>query len=217
MEKAGVTTVLARNKERFNQHKFNINIEEKQMLENDQMSNRLPSGYNGINKGDGPIPRNGQLMSNGQIKFDPFPYNSINDREFKFLGMENVSLPEDLEFVPYQPDVRKGVEIHTIFSLVDQDPQGPDAAILKYEPGAFVALHEHIGYEMVLVLTGDYIENGVTFLPGSLILRSPGTFHTMASINGCTILATRYIKVKQRPDLWNEFAVLHEDVQPVSR
>ncbi|MBO3462206.1 cupin domain-containing protein [Aetokthonos hydrillicola Thurmond2011] len=185
------------------------------MLENSQISKISSSGYNGKKKSDGLIPASRQLMSNGQVKFEPFPYYSINDRVFKLSGMENVSLPTDLEFVPYQLDVRKGVEIHTIFSLVDQDPQGPDAAILKYEPGAFVALHEHIGYEMVLVLTGDYIENGVTFLPGSLILRSPGTFHTMASINGCTILATRYIKVKQRPDLWNEFASGNEDVQPV--
>ncbi|MEH2335989.1 cupin domain-containing protein [Nostoc sp.] len=186
------------------------------MLKNNQMSKILSLGYNYTNKSDAPIPRKGQLMSNGQVKFDPFPYNSINDRVIKFLGMENVSLPDDLEFVPYQPEIRKGVGIHTIFSLVDQDPQGSDAAILKYEAGAFVALHEHIGYEMVLVLTGDYIENGVTFLPGSLILRSPSTFHTMASINGCTILATRYIKVKQRPDLWNEFASGNEDVKPVS-
>ncbi|WP_375513742.1 cupin domain-containing protein [uncultured Nostoc sp.] len=186
------------------------------MLKNNQMS-KIPSlGYNDTNKSDAPIPRKGQLMSNGQVKFNPFPYNSINDRVIKFLGMENVSLPDDLEFVPYQPEIRKDVGIHTIFSLVDQDPQGPDAAILKYEAGAFVALHEHIGYEMVLVLTGDYIENGVTFLPGSLILRSPSTFHTMASINGCTILATRYIKVKQRPDLWNEFASGNENVKPVS-
>ncbi|MBD0303725.1 MAG: cupin domain-containing protein, partial [Tolypothrix sp. T3-bin4] len=148
------------------------------MLNKDQMPKTLLAGYNGKNKNDDPIPRNGQLMSNGQVKFDSFPYNSINDRVIKFQGMENVSLPDDLEFVPYQPEVRKGVGIHTIFSLVDQDPQGPDAAILKYEPGAFIALHEHIGYEMVVVLTGDYIENGVTFLPGSLILRSPGTFHT---------------------------------------
>ena len=185
------------------------------MSNKDQMSKTLLAGYNGKNKGDDPIPRNGQLMSNGQVKFDPFPYNSINDRVIKFQGMENVSLPDDLEFVPYQPEVRKGVGIHTIFSLVDQNPPGPDAAILKYEPGAFIALHEHIGYEMVVVLTGDYIENGVTFLPGSLILRSPGTFHTMASINGCTILATRYIKVKQRPDLWNEFASSNEDINPV--
>jgi hypothetical protein len=174
-------------------------------------------GYNGKKQSDDPSSRNGQLMSNRQIKYDPFPYNSINDRIIHFQGMENISLPDDLEFVPYQPEVRKGVDIHTIFSLVDQDPQGPDAAILRYEPGAFIALHEHIGYEMVLVLSGDYIENGVTFLPGSLILRSPGTFHTMASINGCTILATRYIKVKQRPDLWNEFASGNEDVKPVSK
>jgi anti-sigma factor ChrR (cupin superfamily) len=122
------------------------------------------------------------------------------------LGMNGVYIPEDLEFVPYQPEVRKGVEIHTIFSLVDQDLLGPDAAILRYEAGAFVALHEHVGYELVIVLTGDYVENGVTFLPGALVLRSPGTFHTMASVNGCTIFATRYVKVKQRPDLWNEFA-----------
>lgn len=181
-----------------------------------QILKSSPLGYNGKKKSDDAISSKGQLMSNGQVKFDPFPYNSLNDRIIKFQGMENISMPDDLEFVPYQPEVRKGIEIHTIFSLVDQDPQGPDAAILKYEPGAFVALHEHIGYEMVVVLTGDYIENGVTFLPGSLILRSPGTFHTMASINGCTILATRYIKVKQRPDLWNEFASSNEDVKPVS-
>ena len=183
--------------------------------ENDKISHTPPLGYNGIKKGNGPSQSKGQLMTNGQIKYEPFPYNSINDRELKFLGMENVSLPEDIEFLPYHPEVRKGVEIFTIFSLVDQDPQGPDAAILRYEAGAFVALHEHMGYEMVLVLTGDYIENGVTFLPGSLVLRSPGTFHTMASENGCTILATRYIKVKQRPDLWNEFAVGNGDVKPI--
>ena len=185
------------------------------MLENGEISQVLSLEYNGMNKSNALNSNNGQMMSNGQIKFKPFPYNSINDRVIKFLGMENVSLPDELEFVPYQPEVRRGVEIHTIFSLVDRDPQGPDAAILRYGAGAFIALHEHIGYEMVVVLTGDYIENGVTFLPGSLILRSPGTFHTMASVNGCTILATRYIKVKQRPDLWNEFASNNEDIKPV--
>jgi phenylpyruvate tautomerase PptA (4-oxalocrotonate tautomerase family) len=169
-----------------------------------------------MNRGAEEISGNDQPMTNGQIKLDPFPYNSVNDKVLKFNGMDNVSLPFHLEFVPYQLDVRKGVEIYTLFSQADQDPQGPDAAILKYEPGAFVALHEHIGHEMVVVLAGDYIENGVTFLPGSLILRSPGTFHTMASTNGCTILATRYIPVKQRPDLWNEFASRNEGIKPVA-
>lgn len=173
-------------------------------------------GYNGKKVGDGPIPDNGVLMSNGQIKYDPFPYNTINDRTMKFGGMQNITLPEGLDFDQYQPNLRKDIDIHVIFSLVDQDEQGPDMAILRYGPGAFVALHQHMGHELVLVLQGDYIENGVTFLPGSLIVRAPGSYHTMASINGCTILASRYIKVKQRPDLWNEFASGYEHVKPVN-
>jgi hypothetical protein len=193
---------LAKIKEKPNRSK---NTEDK-MLDNKEMIKTPSSESKEIENRSGIDSTGKQLMSNGQVKFDPFPYNSINDRVINILGMNGVYIPEDLEFVPYQPEVRKGVEIHTIFSLVDQDLLGPDAAILRYEAGAFVALHEHVGYELVIVLTGDYVENGVTFLPGALVLRSPGTFHTMASVNGCTIFATRYVKVKQRPDLWNEFA-----------
>jgi ChrR Cupin-like domain len=188
---------------------------EKIMSENDQMAKRPSWGYNKKKAGDGPVASKGVLMSNGQVKFEPFPYNSINDREFKFGGMENVTVPPELKFVPYQVEVRKDIDIHVIFSTLAEDEQGPDLAILKYAPGAFVALHEHMGHEMVLVLTGDYIENGVTYLPGSLILRCPGTYHTMASIGGCQILASRYIKVKQRPDLWNEFADGNDNVTEV--
>lgn len=170
------------------------------------MSKTIMSEDRTMRKSTDKDPEHDQLMASGQVKLDPSLYNSIHDQVLKFVGMEHVSLPDYLDFVPYQLNVRKGVGIYTLFSQADQNPPGPDAAILKYEPGAFVAMHEHIGHEMVLVLTGDYIENGVTFLPGSLILRSPGTFHTMASTNGCTILATRYIPVEQRPDVWNEFA-----------
>lgn len=178
---------------------------------------KIKLGYNGKKVGDGPMPSNGVLMSNGQIKHDPFPYNTINDRTMKFGGMENITLPPDLDFDPYQLNLRKDIDIHVIFSTVDQDEQGPDLAILRYGPGAFVALHEHMGHEMVLVLQGDYIENGVSFAPGSLVVRAPGSYHTMASVNGCTILASRYVKVKQRPDLFNEFATGNDDVVPVSR
>lgn len=185
------------------------------LKKNDQLSNCPNWGYNGEHAGNGPIPNKGIRMSNGQIRYHPFPYNSINDREFKLGGFENITVPPELDFVPYQLEVRKDIDIHVIFSTLVENEQGPDLAILHYGPGAYVALHEHIGYEMVLVLTGDYIENGVTYLPGSLILRSPGTFHTMASRNGCQILASRYKKVKQRPDLWNEFVAGNENVHAV--
>lgn len=173
-------------------------------------------GYNGKTAESAHGPAKGVLMSNGQIKYDPFPYNSINDRVLRFGGFAQVTLPPGLKFTPYQLEVRKDIDIHVLFCTQEQDEQGPDLALLRYAPGAFVEMHEHMGYEMVMVLSGDYIENGVPHLAGSLIVRAPGTFHSVASKDGCELLISRYVKVKQRPDLFNEFKSGNEDVHPVS-
>lgn len=112
------------------------------------------------------------------------------------LGVGAVDLP-DIEFQPYQPDLRRGVQIHVLFDNKPGDPKGSDAALIRYEPGAFTPRHLHMGYEMVFVLQGEYVENDITYLPGSLIVRAPGTTHEMRSNPGCTILAMRDIPVKQ--------------------
>ncbi|UTV30794.1 cupin domain-containing protein [Photobacterium atrarenae] len=114
------------------------------------------------------------------------------------LGFDNdISLPADLDFQPYQRGLREGVDIAVLFDETVNDPKGADMAFLRYEAGAYVPGHVHMGFETVLVLQGDYIENGQTFTPGSLIVRAPGTCHSMASKNGCVILASRYQPVKQ--------------------
>jgi quercetin dioxygenase-like cupin family protein len=120
---------------------------------------------------------------------------SARDKVLK-LGMGAVSIP-NLEFQPYQPELRKNVLIHVLFDNKPEDPQGSDAALLRYLPGAFTPRHLHIGFEMVLVLEGDYIENDISYAPGSLIIRAPGTTHEMRTDKGCTILAMRDIPVKQ--------------------
>lgn len=124
----------------------------------------------------------------------PGNYSAL-DKVLK-LGMSDVEIPP-LDFVPYQPDLRKNVEIHVLFDNKPDDPNGSDAALLRYLPGAFTPRHLHIGFEMVLVLTGDYIENDISYLPGSLIIRAPGTTHEMRTSQGCTILAMRDIPVRQ--------------------
>lgn len=184
------------------------------MADHEQQNNPV-WGYNGKTGVYSQMPAKGVLMSNGQIKYDPFPYNSINDRIIRFGGFNSVTLPTDLKFEAYQTEVRKNITIHKLFCTQDQDEQGPDLVLLRYGAGAFVEMHEHMGYEMIFVLTGDYIENGETHLAGSLILRAPGTFHTVASKNGCELLASRYMRVKQRPDLFNEFKSGNEGVVPV--
>jgi hypothetical protein len=114
------------------------------------------------------------------------------------LELGEVSVP-DIDFVEYQPGLRKAVQIYLLFDNTKHDPTGSDAAIIRYLPGAFVPRHLHIGYEMVLVLQGEYIENDVPYRPGALIIRAPGTTHEMRSTSGCTILAMRDVPVKQLP------------------
>ena len=113
------------------------------------------------------------------------------------LQLGKVCVPDDLAFVPYQPGLRENVLIHPLFDNTKDDPAGSDAALIRYLPGAFTPRHLHIGFEMVFVLDGDYIENDVSYGPGSLIVRAPGTTHEMRSVNGCTFLATRDVPVKQ--------------------
>ncbi|WP_416137793.1 cupin domain-containing protein [Halomonas sp. HK25] len=112
------------------------------------------------------------------------------------LAMGAVNLP-DIHFEEMEPGLRSNVLIHILFDNKKSEPTGSDAALIKYLPGAFVPLHLHRGYEMVLVLKGEYIENGETHTPGSLIIRAPGTTHSMRSNTGCVILAMRDIPVKQ--------------------
>ena len=116
----------------------------------------------------------------------------------KVLKMEvgAIHLP-DIAFREYQPGLRKGVLIHPLFDNTKDDPKGSDAALIRYLPDAFTPRHLHMGYEMVFVLQGDYIENDVSFAPGALIIRAPGTTHEMRSKNGCTILAMRDVPVRQ--------------------
>lgn len=114
---------------------------------------------------------------------------------FDFGG--DIPLPEGLVFEPYQVGLRSGVEIAVIFDDTKEDPRGADMAFLRYQAGAYVPGHVHMGFESVLVIQGDYIENGQTFLPGSLVVRAPGTCHSTASRDGCVILASRYVPVKQ--------------------
>jgi len=127
---------------------------------------------------------------------DTSTVDSAGDRVIN-LGLGEATIPEDLKFSAYQPGLRENVRIHPIFDNTRTDPEGSDCAILQYLPGAFTPKHLHVGYETVLVLKGDYIENNVLYKPGTLIVREPGTVHEMRTTTGCFILAFRDIPVKQ--------------------
>jgi anti-sigma factor ChrR (cupin superfamily) len=94
---------------------------------------------------------------------------------------------DDLSWEPF----RAGIRAHWLYRTGDG---GPEAALLRYEPGATVPLHEHVGWEHILVLSGSQADHAGHYAEGALLISPPGTRHAIVSAEGCVVLA-----VWQRP------------------
>ena len=79
---------------------------------------------------------------------------------------------------------RPGIQIQKLY----QEGDGPAAALLRYEPGAAVPAHEHLGYEHILVLDGAQTDEHGTYSAGTLVVNRPHSVHRVASENGCVVL-----------------------------
>ena len=64
----------------------------------------------------------------------------------------------------------------------------PGIAVLKYEPGAKVPKHEHIGAEMIVVLEGAQSDESSTYKQGDVIVNPAGSQHEVWSAEGCVVL-----------------------------
>jgi len=80
---------------------------------------------------------------------------------------------------------RPGVTAHWLY---DDGNGGPCAVLLRFEAGARVALHEHVGYEHMLVIEGDQFDEAGSYPEGSFVIHAPGTRHSPGSRNGCVAL-----------------------------
>jgi anti-sigma factor ChrR (cupin superfamily) len=87
--------------------------------------------------------------------------------------------------LPWQP-FRDGVEIYRLYG---DGVSGPTAALLRYHDEGIVPLHEHTGYEHILVLSGSQRDQNGTATAGTLTINAPGTRHSVVSEGGCIVLA----------------------------
>ncbi len=86
--------------------------------------------------------------------------------------------------IPWQP-FREGISIHQLYS---DGKTGASAALLRYDRGAKVPLHEHQGYEHIFVLEGYQGDDQGEYGKGSLVINPPGTRHEVISKDGCIVL-----------------------------
>jgi anti-sigma factor ChrR (cupin superfamily) len=121
------------------------------------------------------------------MPIDPNRVVKLNDL-FQVSGWQH-----KLPWKPFQPGV-------DIYRLYDDGADGPNAALLRFQPGGRVPLHEHTGYEHIFVLSGSQVDENSEAHTGSLIINPPGTSHSILSENGCIVLAIYEKPVKFLPN-----------------
>lgn len=96
------------------------------------------------------------------------------------------AIAERPEQIPWQP-FKPGVEIHRLHG---DGVTGPSAALLRFAAGGAVPLHEHTGWEQILILAGSQRDGNGLAEKGALLIYAPGSQHRIVSDDGCIVLAT---------------------------
>jgi len=97
----------------------------------------------------------------------------------------------ELDWTPWVEPGRIGVDHYTLWAP-DGDQEDSVGLLLRFPPGAHGDFHEHLGFELMLVLEGTLEHSdGDAFQRGDLVVEAPGTRHQMSSSTGCTALAIR--------------------------
>jgi anti-sigma factor ChrR (cupin superfamily) len=95
------------------------------------------------------------------------------------------SLYVDVATVPWR-EVRRGV----FWRVLWEDPDGKHKAILmRYEAGATIPRHRHVGDEQIFVLEGSVSDDTGVCSAGNYARRPPGCVHTVTSPNGALVVA----------------------------
>jgi hypothetical protein len=87
--------------------------------------------------------------------------------------------------IPWEPFM-DGVEICRLYG---DGLTGPTAALLRFQKAGEVPLHEHPGYEHIIVLSGSQRDEKGSAETGTLIINPPGTRHSVVGEAGCIVLA----------------------------
>ena len=96
-----------------------------------------------------------------------------------------VSLFVNVNQIPWV-ERRPGV----FWKVLWEDPDGQRKAILmRYEPGATIPRHRHVGDEQIFVLDGSVADDTGVCAAGNYARRPPGCVHTVVSQTGALVFA----------------------------
>ena len=94
-----------------------------------------------------------------------------------------VDLEALIEHGPWEI-LREGIEIQYLHRVSAQ----PVAALLRYQPGARVPAHRHVGVEFVHILSGSQRDANGVYRAASFKVNLPDTVHDLVSVEGGVVL-----------------------------
>lgn len=83
-------------------------------------------------------------------------------------------------------DFREGVDM---LPLHGDTAQGCSSALLRYQPGAHIPRHLHVGMEFLLILRGSQRDERGHYQAGTFLINPATSSHEIFSEEGCVVLA----------------------------
>jgi len=81
---------------------------------------------------------------------------------------------------------REGVDMVPLYG---DAKQGCSCALLRYQPGAEIPRHMHVGMEFLFILRGSQTDERGHYTAGSFLINPATTSHEIVSEEGCVVLA----------------------------
>jgi anti-sigma factor ChrR (cupin superfamily) len=92
----------------------------------------------------------------------------------------------DVDSLPWRPTPCPGIDMKIL--LEDKD-SGLLTALFRWQPGAELALHEHVEVEQTFVLEGSLVDEEGEVAAGNYVWRPKGNRHIAKSPNGALVLS----------------------------
>jgi anti-sigma factor ChrR (cupin superfamily) len=92
----------------------------------------------------------------------------------------------DVDTLPWKPTPCPGIDMKIL--LEDKD-SGLLTALFRWQPGAELALHEHVEVEQTFVLEGSLVDEEGEVTAGNYVWRPKGNRHVARSPHGALVLS----------------------------
>jgi len=108
-----------------------------------------------------------------------------------FLANEDMLGPLASRYVqvdelPWKPTPCAGIDMKV---LLEDKETGLLTALFRWQPGAELALHEHVEVEQTFVLAGSLVDDEGEVTAGNYVWRPKGNRHIAKSPNGALVLS----------------------------